>query len=202
MPTYRFNYIGTLSGIETFQHGFSATASGTLADALTEAEDWLDAFTSFSGVAALFTTGTVWNQINVQQLGGFGDPIVDSALASIEIPGTNSSDPLPPQIAVCVSMLTGLAGARNRGRFYLPPPADTVLTTAGRLSSSSMTILANGLESAFTALNTAGFSPVIRSSVGGGAETAVTQLRVGSVLDTQRRRRNQIAETYEVRAIP
>lgn len=196
MPSYRFNYSGTLYALDVFQHGFVVTGSGSLTAASTAAVDWLDDFLGASGVAAIFGTGVLWSTVIVQQLGGFGQPIVDSAITSVAEAGTGTSVPTPPQNAICVSMLTGLAGARNRGRFYLPPPVSSAVTTTGRLGTTQQTALVDGLGVAFSGLATAGFTPIVRSSVGGGAETVVTSVRVGNVIDTQRRRRNAIAEVY------
>jgi len=201
MPTYRANYQGTLYGLDVFQYGFTFTGSGTLSDAATAGLGWITALWAATGVPGQFNTGMIHNALVTQQLGGFGQPIVDSQIDTITQAGTNSLQPLPPQIAVCVSLLTGFAGARNRGRFYMPGPANDILTTTGRYPTADATELADGIQDGFQSLLSDGFTPVVRSNVGAGAETVINAIRVGNVFDTQRRRRNQIAETYVARSI-
>ena len=119
--------------------------------------------------------------------------------------GTNSAQ-CPPQTSVVCSLRTATPTARGRGRLYWPALALPVDGTTLRIQAASVTSLAAGfrtyLTSIRTALNTAWFP--------GGPEhfdlavysptdntcRPVTTLQVGNTFDTQRRRRDALAESY------
>lgn len=85
---------------------------------------------------------------------------------------------------------------------FLPPPVSAAGTTTGRLATGSVTALADNLEDYFDAMTTAGHNLVVVSAVGGVYTTyPAINIRVGDVLDTQRNRRNQLAEVYQVRTV-
>jgi hypothetical protein len=108
-----------------------------------------------------------------------------------------------PQLTTCVSLRTAVARGRGtHGRVYTPTafaPGDT-----GRLSSTQRTDVANEFRdllqdiSTIESLPLAGFPRVaVVSKLGDpGPARIVTHVMVGDVLDTQRRRRNQLPEVY------
>lgn len=203
MPLYRVDFQGALHGTEAFQHGHHVsspdTAFGVASDA---AAQWLTIL-AVTGFAALFSTGIQWTQVNVSELGATpAAPIVTSAQAPISDGGTASSGTLPNQISCVCSIQTATAGSRARGRMFLPPPIAGTLGTTGRLTTGTVTVLADNLEDYFDAMTGAGHDLVVVSGVG-GAYTAypAINIRVGDVLDTQRNRRNQLAEVYQTRTV-
>ena len=203
MPNYRVDFQGTLHGTEVFQHGHHVvsgdTAFGVASDA---AAQWL-AILAVSGFSGLFSTGIQWSLVNVSELGNTpANPIVTSAQASISDGGTAAGSSYPNQISAVCSIQTATAGSRARGRMFLPPPATAAGTVPGRLATASVTALADNLEDYFDAMTTAGHSLAVLSGVGGvwTAYPAIT-IRVGDVLDTQRNRRNQLAEVYQSRTV-
>jgi hypothetical protein len=106
---------------------------------------------------------------------------------------------MAPQVSYCVSLATGNRGARNRGRFYVPFP--TLQVTQNRRMDPTQQN--NAKNSAVTFLNdinaTANVQEVVvASGAGTGTNSPVTQVRVGDVFDTQRRRRNGLPESYVV----
>lgn len=203
MALYRVDFQGALHGTEAFQHGHHVesgdTAFGVASDA---AAQWL-AILAVSGFSGLFSTGVQWSQVNVSELGATPSaPIVTSAQAPIADGGTAATTPLPNQISTVCSIQTATAGSRARGRMFLPPPIAGALSSTGRLTSGTVTILADNLEDYFDAMTTAGHSLVVVSGVGGVWTTyAAINIRVGDVLDTQRNRRNQLAEVYQSRTV-
>lgn len=110
---------------------------------------------------------------------------------------------LPNQCAIVVSLRSQTAGARGRGRFYLPCLATSV-DGNGRLPSlARSTVLARTktLLDALSAGATAdlGAGPqriIVASGAGTGSNAGVTSIRVGDVIDTQRRRRDALVEAY------
>lgn len=119
----------------------------------------------------------------------------------------------PPQIALAVSIVTAAQrGLASKGRFYLPVPSLAMDTVSGRLSESNALTAANAAATLANALNqwavsaghgirvgVASGGPVRNGIVTGpGAFRVATGFRVGTVLDTQRRRRADIPEVYKV----
>lgn len=121
---------------------------------------------------------------------------------------------LPPQDTVALGMYgydptTFVANrARKRGRMYLPTPAPNQISGGGWLTPGAQaSFLSQGVnwfnecaaEGSYGA--TGRFMPVVVSRGGKGGDAAqgvtpISHLRVGRVIDTQRRRRNNIDELY------
>jgi len=200
MALYRVDFQGTLQGIEEFQHGHHVLSDGPSADVAADADA---AWTTFLGTAAVNTfwnTGCVWAQVNVSELGATPSaPVVTSAQSIIGVAGTSGDSSLPPQVSVCVSFNTATAGSRARGRMFLPAPDTTALVATGRLSSAFRTAVGPALQTYFNTMEAGGHQVMVVSSVGAVyTPYAVNNIRLGDVLDTQRRRRNSIAEVYSV----
>lgn len=98
-----------------------------------------------------------------------------------------------------ISLQTGVPGARYRGRFYVPALSASISGSGVSTPPSGyLTAWAQVLSQAETVWT--GSAPIelgVYSEVA-AVVTPVTQLRVGDVLDTQRRRRESITETYTV----
>lgn len=107
--------------------------------------------------------------------------------------GTNTDEPLPPQVAVAVSTRTALATKEGRGRFYLPPLA-TGACVAGEIILAAQEAIVAGAQTALTSMSTAGFPVVVYHRDTLSADP-VLRVDVGSVFDTQRRRRNKLVES-------
>ena len=124
--------------------------------------------------------------------------------------------PLPPENSVVMSLYaldpTSFQGANpgtKRGRVYLPTPGTDVLTSTGRVASAVLTDWIDDWQGWYDditgEITLAGGSfhivPCIRSlggKRGTAAETTydVAYLRFGSIVDTQRRRRDKLPEDY------
>lgn len=123
-------------------------------------------------------------------------------------PGTGGIT-APSQTAIVVSLRTDVPGASGRGRLYWPALAAQYDTTTGRLNSTNLgTFLTDfktymtGIQSALaTAFPPIGFSLAVRSRKN-HTTPHVTRLQVGNVADTQRRRRDALAENYQLLAFP
>lgn len=198
MALFKTDFRGSIHGLEEFQHGLSWSSPGTAAEiAADAAAAWLVVLAD-AAANTFYPTGIQWAQVNSSELGATpSDPIQTSAQAVIADGGVSSDGGLPPQCAPCLSLTTATAGSRARGRMFLPPPDATALTVAGRLSSGFRTAWVAALDTFFSSMVGGGHSPVVISAVGGVYTTyPVTTIRMGDVIDTQRRRRNSIAEVY------
>lgn len=109
--------------------------------------------------------------------------------------GTGSgATQLPRQIAVAASLTTGARGPGGRGRMYFP--FNNISASTGLVATAAQTAIGTNLVTFLSALNAEG--PVV-SVVNPTRDTysAVIGVRVGNHFDTQRRRINAVAETYE-----
>ena len=197
MTFYRYAVQGTVpigeamvitGGIE---QGLVSNA-GEIATSIATA--WTDAWTA---VAGEFCSDTRWSKVSVYELTTISAPAVDVAEASLALEGTNSTDPLPPQVAVVVTLQTGRPGRSYRGRHYLGGLPENKCEPPGKLTSTSRTNIANFYASWMGAVNSAIDSRlcvVLSPTLNIG--TPITSVSVGDIYDTQRSRRDSQVEVY------
>ena len=108
---------------------------------------------------------------------------------------------LPPQISTVVSLRTAGIGPSARGRMYLP--AVGIDLNGFRIAPADVTTMVGAMKAYFDNMGSVSvISPLldldypgVASSVGQDAVKQYTGLQIGNVLDTQRRRRDQMTET-------
>ena len=111
-----------------------------------------------------------------------------------------------PQQTLCISLLTGAKrGLASRGRFY-PPATVLSLSSDGTVSKTGVNLVATAARTLITNLNNwPGTDTPIGGQVvvlgGNGTTRPVTAVSVGNVMDTQRRRRNKLRESYTTLAL-
>lgn len=103
--------------------------------------------------------------------------------------------------SIVASTLTGIAGRSFRGRRYIP--CDGATLTLHQLDVNEITGLADAEATLFTTLGAVAFlttslQPVIVNNR--DFPTAITQVRVDSKLDTQRRRSDKIGALHTISA--
>lgn len=109
-----------------------------------------------------------------------------------------------PQIALVTSWRTARSRGRgSNGRSYWPS-VQTIASATGRFPLNDGTLVAAAAAQLIASLEAAGIgTPAVMSAVGTGITEPITGVRVGLVMDTQRRRRNGISEEYtETAAVP
>lgn len=116
--------------------------------------------------------------------------------------GGEGGTQLPPQNSIAVSWRTHQIGAHGRGRIFLPSSASGSLSQAKVAAGTQTDIVAAGvtLLEALAFTGTGSLAAHVRPIVTGKPFTrygTITQVRVGSIMDTQRRRRNRLTEVYE-----
>jgi hypothetical protein len=125
--------------------------------------------------------------------------------------GTGSGITNPRDCAV-VSLQTATRGPSGRGRFFVGPLVPSVLASTGLLGASYITALAAAADTLVTSLSGLGGATadsrtlvVHRASQNGtqGQQrgSIVNAIRVGDMVDTQRRRTNKRREVYDRRTI-
>ena len=128
-------------------------------------------------------------------------PIISSGPG---VSGGTSSNHHPWQNSLVISFRSEGLGKGRRGRIYLPPSASAIDPSNGLISAT----LAAGVANAFRAFLVAArgitapeAGPLIAINGTTGAQGTlhlVDEIRVGRVIDTQRRRRRQLREEYHV----
>lgn len=195
---------GTLPGGDEWSCGVRiAPTSGT---AIAYSDTMLNAMAT--AVEAWHTNGKIspralltFTKLNViNNAGKYNDPVTHEHIHA-NVPGTGVDSRTPPnQIALAVSLTTGFTrGPAHRGRFYMPLPT-ILVQTDGLISAADRDTVVTPALTFLAALNTAAGSgqavAVMSRKSGAAGHRAVTGIQVGRVLDTQRRRRNKLAETY------
>lgn len=132
---------------------------------------------------------------------------ISQAVKTPALSGTGS--PLmPPQCAIVTSLRTNTPGASGRGRLYWPSVGAGVVST-GRIATATTVTNNNAMKTYLTAIRdalatafpTIGFNLAVRSRT---TKTTphVVRLQTGDVIDTQRRRRDNLPENYASTTFP
>lgn len=176
--------------------GFMGSAVTPVTQALADqiATDVRAAFTSSALNAQISNTVTLsaisirsWNQPNLPEFVGAGTASV----------GTGGATMLPPQVALCVTLRTALAGRRFRGRTYLPGWASAANSATGTATAAVLTASVGFMNAIFTAMTTRGIpmgivsmpAPTATPPRPTGSVQAVTAILArDAIWDTQRRR--------------
>jgi len=200
------------SGTEIWQTGFhmgSTDAGGGNFDVV---ESWVDALKPlwqnvFVGATQNFSGAYRTLGIKAGILKTDGHMDIDTIYTSTyatPIAGGSSNPSYPPQIAVVASLRAASpVGLGSKGRMFLPGFCAPIGST-GHILGTATQALANDLRTFFDAAESATNSPgvVMNASQGRVSPAAapvnrqVTSVRIGSVYDTQRRRRNALHESY------
>lgn len=203
---------GKIAGGDIWQCGWRfATASGV----------------SLSWPSGGFLLGPMYDAIKTAYVGSFissGATLEWIKLAWIKSDGNYAHDPIDylgtatpgnvatlvsgPQDSMCVSLWSGsTVGKGNHGRFYLPWNGVNVDRVTGRFVLSLIPPIVAHWKTAINAVkgqinNDLGASgPVNLVIMGATTYKPVTQVRIGDVMDTQRRRRNALDEIYQGAAL-
>lgn len=217
-PTHRVTFFGTDNGgseewTTGFWLGMETPAAGPPTQA--EADAIKTAWNTF------FVNGTSKISSRFQCLGvkvgwvmedGTSDPnYTKYSYYATPISGTSTDTVhLPPQIALVATLTSAKArGYGSKGRMYLPG-VNAVLDATAHISGTTTTAIATNLKTFFDAINAHADVPlnaVLNAAASTGATPhdaefwPVTGVKVGNVYDTQRRRRNQLVESYSAVAL-
>lgn len=166
---------------------------------------WETFFESFpaSISSSYLTTGVKLATLNTDGSTKAGE--VSYFYPSVPFAGGGGGVAFPPQVSLVASLRSDTPrGLASKGRMYLPG-VNVGVGNGGKLAGSTVSALCDVLADFFTAVNGSidATGSVILASEGSkpplvapGISRMVTQVRVGDVYDTQRRRRNELVETY------
>lgn len=148
------------------------------------------AFFSTSRPFALANIATGWSYLG-DETNIMIDGVETFDVHTVSNAGTKTAAAVPINAAVLVTKATGVAGRRNKGRFFVPPfyflEADVDM--AGVIGATPLAAYQTLWNSAFTDLqDVAGLPAYILHSVSEVAPTRVTAFNVAGLMATQRRR--------------
>lgn len=199
---------GTLGG-DTWSCGLRLRGQVGRSDTAT-AEDNLEAVTEIvktwhkndqAKVNPLALLG--WVKLNAINAQGRYAQEGDTNLIELDPPqGTGSQNFAPPQVATCITFRTAKTrGYARSGRMYVPA-ANMALNAGGSMSAGdalgqaqAMRTMLNSIAG-LTILTVPLMTPAVFSDHAGEVNN-ITRVEVGTVLDTQQRRRRQLVEQYQ-----
>jgi len=169
-----------------------------------------------------YTTGGVnisgscyHRQVKVALLNTDGSTDVDNIdyfLSPTPVAGGGNTTMHPAQISLAATLIgSHPRGLASKGRMFLPGINSSVDTTTGKITPTTQGNIADALQIFFDAIP--GLSgipgkPILASDPATAADPTrvgrnglIEEIRVGSVFDTQRRRRNGLQEGYVTRPI-
>lgn len=159
-----------------------------------------------------FKYTTTQTKLAVLDTAGHPDPLNTVYNTALTPSGGLSNAIFPPQISIVGSLRSvTIHGLATHGRMYLPGIATAIDSTTGMMPTSNQNTLATAFQTFINGINTdsPGTEVVALCSKGrttptvlAGVTQAVTHVEIGSAYDTQRRRRNGLAESYVNKTIP
>jgi hypothetical protein len=164
--------------------------------------------------ALMGSTGLYWGSystlksMKLAAVGTAGEYLAEPLTKDLGAGWAGASAHVPPQDTVVLSLRSGFhLGHANYGRMYLPHTIMPLQSGQAHASSSDVAALTLSAKTFLDGINDLSSSKshpskiVIRSSKGAGSTKAVAEVKVGNIIDTQRRRRNQLTETYSTQTL-
>lgn len=201
MTDYKLEISGAYGTGRRWSTGVHMSSGGDLAAALT---DWSaqvnSAWTDGThGLEALYATTTTLDTMTAIQLGPTMHE-VQRVDGPVSLAGTAAGEEGANQLAILVSLRNLFSGARNRGRMYLPSPAEDAVAE-GILGGSQATRVSTAITALFTGMRTAGYTVYVFNRTASPLDPVaftkktITSEKVDKVLRTQRRRvRKELAQ--------
>jgi len=206
---------GRIGTEETWSVGFNfmppAIAPATYIDTLSGLNDWADQIAVllvnpfYGSLALAMSDVTEIDTIVTQKIGVANNVTQQSVPTDADYQG-NGAAYKPYPTAVVLSLRTSTPGASFRGRCYWPASGIGVNSSGRHGSAGTMSAdfaqlttdiaTAAGLAAGVDPFQLCVFSRTL------DVVTPVTSIRCGDVPDTQRRRRDALAETYETEPWP
>lgn len=211
VPQGRVILMGTVSNnqdIWTMSHAMDPLSARSQAQLDAIADAVADVFQStvwdVAAIANLISDQTHFTGVRIDDVRDPGGVVRQAtSILSTHNQGNYDGAQLPPQCAEVVSLRSGNPGASRRGRMYFPPLGVIAASPAGGLTATAQDALADAMQDYFNTFNSdvgiAGTAFIASDAL--QTLFAVTQIQVGSIYDTQRRRRNELTEGYESRTV-
>lgn len=160
-----------------------------------------------TAVSAYCSSLATWDEVRTAHVQIVGTSVkwaagTNTTFTPFDAATAGSGDPLPSQIACAVSLDTGVRagvkGRSGRGRMYLGPLAKNAIAATSLFQAGFNQQIADAFKA--TMLDGMAATPnpfkLVVLSPASNARYLVTDVRVGMVPDTQRRRRKSFPEVY------
>lgn len=196
--TLRVACSGTMTGNEVWANIWHVITADDAADPVATAT--MDSIAAefeafYTALAPHWANVTVLDQIVITPLAPSTTP---PRSYSPTVTGTGGTDIMPGQDAIVLSLRTPLNTKSGRGRIFLAGFQEGITAdTSARITSTLRDLIGNeavalnaALDAIVPAVGIAVYSRLLDDANG------VTSFRVGTIIDTQRRRRNAISEQY------
>ena len=169
--------------------------AATTLDNMTTGTEW----DTLAGALVRFlpTSGGI-NKAKLYCYPGGGSAAAAIAEKTLTVAGTGTGGTTPLQTSLVATLLTGQAGRSYRGRIYVPAP-NISISSDHQVSLSDITAVANGVAQYLSWTKLAAILPSGNGLLGVVASekrlaaTSITQVRVDSKPDVQRRRAAKLA---------
>jgi hypothetical protein len=165
------------------------------------------------GRTASWGGGTTFDGVTAREISPAGVTLHQRELKPVTaMPASASNSVLPNQCAICVTLDTDQPGRTKKGRVYLPLLGD-IQMDGGRALQNSVIAGQFGIFMSSTVgdwltldgndFNAPGLHNTrwVIASRTDGAINVITKIRVGTIVDTQRRRRASLPEIYASQTI-
>lgn len=211
----RVAFNGTIGLTERWSTGFSLTVRPNVGVGLVEVvlglneiaegvRSLLGPLWGTGGFAGLFGAVVRLESTTTRLIDEDGRTLANGEYVGAALVGTGTVDH-PPQTCMVASLRTLLPGPRGRGRMYWPATGAPMAGDGVHIDAAPVTSLLTGVRNLISQVN--GLEPPdgwigthevrVMSAAGDGASSLVTRVEVGNVFDTQRRRTEDLAETYQ-----
>ena len=195
MPLYQLRYSGNTSIGTNWMFTWWANSNQSTSDIADAGETWITDY--WSAVEAIISTTVDVNNVTAVQIDEATGTQIAREDRNVNLPGTSTLMPLPPDVALVVSLRTLTPTRSGRGRFFLPQFDTSTLNTEGRVSEAVVTQILDALDSAWSTFGASG-TPMLYSRTNRQAQ-ALFSFNVGNGWDTQRGRGSRLAESRESR---
>lgn len=209
-PYVRLVAQGTLRTVQSWSIGMSflVTAPHTQSELLSwlgTVDGLIKTFFQTSQIQlSSWDTTTSYSRLAAYEYTAAGGASSQAQIFSSGVTGTGSQNG-PAQIALVLSVRSGIGGRNKRGRLYLPVTCKTLYSTNGQAAAADATSIANAFKTFIDAVNAThiGTDPVIFgiASRASGFTVAAQDVKVDTKMDTQRRRTDKIQATSSAVAV-
>jgi hypothetical protein len=193
---YKVNFFGTFSGGEEWNTGhwiysFAEQSASSIASTV------VDSYSSSSwDIEGGLHTGDSVTGVRVYRYSAPNTAANDQAEELLNVAGkATGSQCLPSTTCMVVTLRTGAPGRSRRGRMYIPARNVLLAGANGQMASGQPAGLAGAVADYFGSLNVILERQVVVVSRTNATWAPIKSVDVGTVFDTQRRRRADLTET-------
>lgn len=197
---YKLAFGGPLFTLESWSCNIHMLATSPMTETGADFEDALTAW--HVGAGANHSASAKLAFIKFNEIDPVTGKYLDEANADshfLATPPVGVGGAQDAQVSICSSWVTAVTrGYANKGRIYPPSGLTNVNTSTGQITPTQALNQAQATLSLITVINGFGEAKAVVFSKTGQVTRQITGVRVGLIPDTQRRRRSQLVEDYQV----